>query len=214
MSNAEGIFGSGSGRSGHDPVTGILIAMRDAWLAGIGLTGNARGQSMAGGNPGAAFTAATLLAPMVGVLGAMADLAAANRQRFDQPGAGPAAHSPPGGQHDPVAADFLLPMGQAMMIAANRSISYWLGLAQIFESHQVTLSQATGGEAIDGSVGGSERLVRADALRALLREVGDLATREARILQNELSALDDNLAQTFQQPELSGSYRRRWRSKV
>ena len=92
MSNPEGIFGSGSGRSGHDPVTGILIAMRDAWLAGIGLTGNARGQSMAGGNPGAAFTAATLLAPMVGVLGAMADLAAANRQRFDPPGRRPLHH--------------------------------------------------------------------------------------------------------------------------
>jgi hypothetical protein len=55
MSNAEGIFGSGSGRSGHDPVTGILIAMRDAWLAGIGLKENASGQSMAGGNPGAAL---------------------------------------------------------------------------------------------------------------------------------------------------------------
>ena len=58
MSNAEGIFGSGSGRSGHDPVTGILIAMRDAWLAGIGLKGNLCGQSMAGGNPGATLPAA------------------------------------------------------------------------------------------------------------------------------------------------------------
>jgi len=212
MSNAEGIFGSGSGRSGHDPVTGILIAMRDAWLAGIGLKENASGQSMAGGNPGAALPAATLLGPMIGVLGAMADLAAANRQRFDQPRAGAATHS--GGQHDPIAADFLLPVGQAMMIAANRSVSYWFGLAQIFESHQARLAQVVGVEAIDGSVAGSERLFAADELRALLREVGDLATREARILQNELSALDENLAQTFQQPELSGSYRRRWRSKV
>ena len=212
MSNAEGIFGSGSGRSGHDPVTGILIAMRDAWLAGIGLKENASGQSMAGGNPGAALPAATLLGPMIGVLGAMADLAAANRQRFDQPSAGAATHS--GGQHDPIAADFLLPVGQAMMIAANRSVSYWFGLAQIFESHQARLAQVVGVEAIDGSVAGSERLIAADELRALLREVGDLATREARILQNELSALDENLAQTFQQPELSGSYRRRWRSKV
>jgi|ERR1700676_1314876 hypothetical protein len=212
MSNAEGIFGSGSGRSGHDPVTGILIAMRDAWLAGIGLKENASGQSMAGGNPGAALPAATLLGPMIGVLGAMADLAAANRQRFDQPSAGAATHS--GGQHDPIAADFLLPVGQAMMIAANRSVSYWFGLAQIFESHQARLAQVVGVEAIDGSVAGSERLFAADELRALLREVGDLATREARILQNELSALDENLAQTFQQPELSGSYRRRWRSKV
>ena len=212
MSNAEGIFGSGSGRSGHDPVTGILIAMRDAWLAGIGLKENASGQSMAGGNPGAALPAATLLGPMISVLGAMADLAAANRQRFDQPRAGAATHS--GGQHDPIAADFLLPVGQAMMIAANRSVSYWFGLAQIFESHQARLAQVVGVEAIDGSVAGSERLFAADELRALLREVGDLATREARILQNELSALDENLAQTFQQPELSGSYRRRWRSKV
>jgi hypothetical protein len=48
----------------------------------------------------------------------------------------------------------------------------------------------------------------------LLREVGDLATREARILQNELSTLDESLAQDFQQPDLSGSYNRRWRSKV
>jgi hypothetical protein len=212
MSNAQGIFGSGSGRSGHDPVTGILIAMRDAWLAGMALKENMSGQSMAGGNPGAALPAATLLGPMIGVLGAMADLAAANRQRFDQPSAGAATHS--GGQHDPIAADFLLPVGQAMMIAANRSVSYWFGLAQIFESHQARLAQVVGVEAIDGSVAGSERLFAADELRALLREVGDLATREARILQNELSALDENLAQTFQQPELSGSYRRRWRSKV
>jgi hypothetical protein len=212
MSNAEGIFGSGSGRSGHDPVIGILIAMRDAWLAGIGLKENASGQSMAGGNAGAVLPAATLLGPMIGVLGAMADLAATNRQRFDQPSAGAATHS--GGQHDPIAADFLLPVGQAMMIAANRSVSYWFGLAQIFESHQARLAQVVGVEAIDGSVAGSERLFAADELRALLREVGDLATREARILQNELSALDENLAQTFQQPELSGSYRRRWRSKV
>jgi hypothetical protein len=214
MSNAEGSFGSGSGRSRHDPVTGIFIAMRDAWLAGIALKENLSGQSMAGGNPGAASPAATLLGPMIGVLGAMADLAAANCRRFERPSAGPAAHSPPGGRDDPVAADFLLPMGQAMMIAANRSVSYWLGLAQIFESHQARLAQVVGVEAIDGSVAGSERLVTADELRALLREVGDLATREARILQNELSILDESLAQTFQQPELSGSYRRRWRSKV
>jgi hypothetical protein len=167
---------------------------------------------MAGGNAGAVLPAATLLGPMIGVLGAMADLAAANRQRFDQPSAGAATHS--GGQHDPIAADFLLPVGQAMMIAANRSVSYWFGLAQIFESHQARLAQVVGVEAIDGSVAGSERLFAADELRALLREVADLATREARILQNELSALDENLAQTFQQPELSGSYRRRWRSKV
>jgi hypothetical protein len=107
-----------------------------------------------------------------------------------------------------------LPMGSAMMIAANRSVSYWIGLAQIFESHQAKLAQVVGAAAIEGSAPGSERLVAADELRALLREVGDLATREARILQNELSTLDESLAQSIQQPDLSGSYHRRWRTKA
>jgi len=212
MSNAEDVF-FGPGRSGHDPVTGFFMAMRDAWLTGAGIKENGNGQSMPGGNPGAALPASVVLRPMISALGAMADLAAASRQGFGQPGAGP-AHPSPGGGHEPAAADFLLPMGQAMMIAANRSVSYWLGLAQIFESHQATLVQAIGVKAVDGPVAGSERLVTADALRALLREVGNLATREARLLQNELSALDESLVQIFQKPEPSGSYRRRWRAKV
>jgi hypothetical protein len=214
MSNADGNFGSGPGQSGHDPVTGIFMAMRDAWLAGTGLKKSADGPSMPGGNPGMASPAATLLGPVIGMLGAMTDLATASRQRFDQPGAGPTAALSPGSQGDPGAADLLLPIGHAMMIAANRSVSYWVGLAQIFESHQVKLAQVAGVEGSDATAPGSERLVAADELRALLREVGDLATREARILQNELSTLDESLAQGLQQPDPSGSYHRRWRAKV
>jgi hypothetical protein len=210
MSNAED--SSGSGRSGHDPVTGFLLAVRDAWLAGIAPKENVGGPTMPGGNPGAASAAATLLQPMIGMLGAMVDMAAPNRQRFDQPGDS-APHSAPDGQHDPVAADLLQPMGHAMMIAANRSVSYWLGLARIFESHRASLLQAAM-EPTEQNSATAASLVSADELRALLREVGDLATREARILQNELSVLDDNLAQSFQQPDQSGAYRRRWRSKV
>ena len=214
MSNAEGTSGSGSGRSAQDPVTGFFLAMRDAWLAGAALKETLTAPSMAGGNPGAASPAAGLLGPVIGVLGAMADFGAANRQRFDQAGAGPAGRSSSPGPNQAAAADLLLPTGYAMMIAANRSVSYWLGLVQIFESHQAKLAQVVSVEAIEGSAPGSERLIAADELRALLRKVGDLATREARILQNELSILDESLAQSFQQPDLSGSYSRRWRSKA
>lgn len=214
MSNADGSFGSGSGGSGRDPVTAIFMAMRDAWLAGsAALNENVSGQAMPGANPGAASPAATLLGPMIGMLGAVADLAAAGRPHFAQPGAKAATDSAPGVQSDPVAADLLLPIGHAMMIAANRSVSYWLGLAQIFESHQAKFAQAVGLEATEGSAPGSERLVAADELRALLREVGDLAAREARILQSELSTLDESLAQSFQQPDPSGAYHRRWHTK-
>jgi len=212
MSNADGSFGSGPGQPGRDPVTAIFMAMRDAWLAGVASKENFSGRPMPG-NPGAASPAATLLGPMIGMLGAVADLAAAGRQHFEQPGAKAATPSTPGGESNPAAADLLLPIGHAMVIAANRSVSYWLGLAQIFESHQAKLAQAVGLEATEGSPPGSERLVAADELRALLREVGDLATREARILQNELSTLDESLAQSFQPPDPSGSYHRRWHTK-
>jgi hypothetical protein len=213
MSNAEGTLGSGYVRSSQDPVTGFLFAVRDAWLAGAALKETLTASSIGGGNPEATPPGAGLLGPMIGVLDAMADFAAGNRRRSDQPRTEPAAGSPSPNQ-DNAAADLLLPIGHAMMIAANRSVSYWLGLVQIFESHQASLAQVVSKEAIEGSAPGPERLIAADELRALLREVGDLVTREARILQNELSILDETLAQGFQQPDPSGSYHRRWRSKI
>ena len=213
MSNAEGSVGSGYGRSSQDPVTGFLFAVRDAWLAGAALKESLTASSVGGGNPEATPPGAGLMGPMIGVLDAMADFAAGNRRRSDQPRTEPAAGSP-SPNRDNAAADLLLPIGHAMMIAANRSVSYWLGLVQIFESHQASLAQVVGKEAIEGSAPGPERLIAADELRALLREVGDLVTREARILQNELSILDETLAQGLQQPDPSGSYHRRWRSKV
>jgi len=210
MSHGEGMFGSGPGRSAHDPFADILMAMREAWLAGTGFRDNMSARSAPWGNPGAGLPAARLLGHMMGVLGAMADFAAAGRQRFDQPDAGGETGSPLDGQGS-VAADLMLPMSQAMMIAANRSVSYWLGLAQIFESHQARLAQVV---AVNGVASESDRLVAADELRALLREAGDLAVREARILQSDLDHLDESLVQAFQQADLSGSYRRRWRSKI
>jgi hypothetical protein len=213
MSNAEGTLGSGYVRSSQDPVTGFLFAVRDAWLAGAALKETLTASSIGGGNPEATPPGAGLLGPMIGVLDAMADFAAGNRRRSDQPRTEPAAGSP-SPNRDNAAADLLLPIGHAMMIAANRSVSYWLGLVQIFESHQASLAQVVSKEAIEGSAPGPERLIAADELRALLREVGDLVTREARILQNELSILDETLAQGLQQPDPSGSYHRRWRSKV
>jgi hypothetical protein len=164
-------------------------------------------------NADAGPPASDLLAPMIGFLGAMADFAAANRRRFD-PRADAVAGSSSPDQDGTAAADLVLPMGHAVLIAANRSVSYWIGLLQIFESHQARLAQVTSERANKSSAPGSERLIEADELRALLREVGDLATREAGILRSELSIVGESLAQGLQPPDSSGSYKRRWRSKV
>jgi hypothetical protein len=181
MSKAESSHGNGPDRSGRDPVTGIFVAMRDAWLAGIAAVESVSRSSVAGSNP---ETGESMI------------------------------HSTTGGQANVIAGDLVLPMGHAMMIAANRSVSYWLNLAQVFASHQARAVRAVGIEASDGGGTGSEHLVARDELRALLREVGDLAAREARMLQSELGTLSESLTPLSQQPGLSEPYRRRWRAKV
>ncbi|SRR5713101_4064029 len=137
-----------------------------------------------------------------------------SRQRSASLGDGAAADLPPGGQQNSVVADFVLPIGHAMMIATNRSFSYWLNLAQILGNYQARSIQTLGANGLDGSVAGSERLVAVDEVRELLREAGDLATREARLLQSEFGMLAESLAQSFQPSDQSGPYRRRWRSKI
>ena len=205
MPNTESTFDTRPGRS--DQGAGILGAMCDAWLAGIRAMESASGQSAAGSHPGATLPGG----PVIGILAAMADLATDNCRRFGEPG-GTAAGPTMGVQDNSIVADLALPIGHAMMIATNRSVSYWLGLAQILASHQARVVRAFGAE--DQGAAGSVQRVATDELRALLRQAGDLATREARILQNELGTLGDSLAQTLQPPDLSTPYRRRWRAKV
>jgi hypothetical protein len=119
-----------------------------------------------------------------------------------------------GGQDNAMAADFMLPVGHAMMIAANRSISYWLNLAQILARHQANSIRAAGAKAIGAGGAGAAQLPAQDELRAVLREVGDLTAREARLLQHEFGVLSESLTQPSQPPDLSAPYRRRWRVKA
>jgi hypothetical protein len=198
MSKAESSNSNGLGRSGHDPVTGVFLAMRDAWLEGIAAMASASRPSAVGSNSGAGMPGEA----MIRMLGAMADLAIGN------------AADSKSGQDSERAADLMVPMGHAMMIGANRSVSYWLSLARILAGHQASAVRTFGVNATGAGVAGSEHFVARDDLRALFREVGDLTTREARLLQHELGVLSENLMQTLQQPAPSAPYRRRWRAKI
>jgi hypothetical protein len=199
MSKAESNNSNRLGRSGHDPVTGVFLAMRDAWLEGIAAMASASRPSAVGSNSGAGLPGEA----MIGMLGAMADLAI-----------GKAANSTMGEQDSERAADLMVPMGHAMIIGANRSVSYWVSLAQILARHQANAVRTVGVKAVGAGVAGSEHFVARDDLRALFREVGDLTTREARLLQHELGVLSESLMQTLQQPDPSAPYRRRWRAKI
>ncbi len=179
MSESEATSEFDRGRSDHDPVTGLFLAMRDAWLA-IAANESMGAQFTAGRNPGQA-----------------------------NPGEAAGADLPPDDQQNSVAADVMLPMGQAMMIAANRSASYWLNLARLLGNYQAKSLQGLGAAGAGASAPGAERLVAVDELRGLLRDVGDLATREARLLQDELGILAESIAQSVQPSDQSRPYRRR-----
>ena len=155
--------------------------------------------SAVGSNAGAGLAGEA----MIGMLSAMADLAT-----------GKTANSTMGDQDSERANDLVVPMGRAMMIGVNRSVSYWLSLAQILARHQASAVRTVGVKAVRASEAGAEHFVARDDLRALFREVGDLTTREARLLQRELDVLSENLTQTLQQPDPSAPYRRRWRAKI
>jgi hypothetical protein len=199
MSKTESSNNNGLGRSGHDPVAGAFLAMRDAWLEGIAAMAGAMRPTAVGGNSGAGLPGEA----MIGMLGAMADLAI-----------GKAANSIKGDQDSERAADLMAPMGRAMMIGANRSVSYWLSLARILAGHQTSAVRTFGVKAVGADVAGSEQYVARDDLCALFREVGDLTAREARLLQHELGVLSESLIQTLQRPDPSAPYRRRWRAKI
>src|SRR6204780_4511725 len=100
MSHAEGTLGSGYVRPSLEPGTGFFFGVRDEGLAGAPLKETLTATSIGGGNPEATPPGAGLLGPMIGVLDAMADFAAGNRQRFDQPRAEPEAGSSSRGEDD------------------------------------------------------------------------------------------------------------------
>jgi len=57
-----------------------------------------------------------------------------------------------------------------------------------------------------------EGRVLADEVRACLREIGDVAMREARRLQMELERIGEAVARGLE-PEPSEFYQRRWKAK-
>ena len=109
----------------------MIVAMRDASLAGAAALESVSGPPAAAcRNPGTASAGDA----MIEAVGAVANVTATNLRRLW--GSGTAGGSTVGASEQSVTADLMLPMGQAMMIAASRSASYWLGLVQILATHQ------------------------------------------------------------------------------
>lgn len=102
-------------------------------------------------------------------------------------------------------------LGQAALIAFSSGLRYWSDLAAVCAARGDVLAR--------GLLVGGKPLIEAEqrqvieATRALAREVGDLAVREARRLQADLNDLALRLAATAPEPLTPPGSRRYARAK-
>ena len=98
---------------------------------------------------------------------------------------------------------------QAGMLATASAMRYWSSLAELIVRYQSVLVKEA---ATTATTTDSENRVHADELRALLRGVGDAATKESRRLQYELELLGEAVARATDQatPQQEITQARRW----
>ena len=104
-------------------------------------------------------------------------------------------------------------MMQTWLICATSTLRYWRDLTDVYARYQPVLIRSAAPRATPPPLtpDGEDRVL-ADEVRACLREIGDVAMREARRLQTELERIGEAVARGLE-PEPSEFYQRRWKAK-
>jgi hypothetical protein len=106
-------------------------------------------------------------------------------------------------------------IAQSYFIAANSGLRYLTGVAQIFGTHQSSILSSLLGAGANKQPSEEERREMAESIRAYLRELGDLALQEARLLQAELGEFGEAVACATQEDQdgPTPAHQRRWKAK-
>ena len=103
---------------------------------------------------------------------------------------------------------------QSYLAIATGSFRYFNGLTQTFAAHQHSIFS----HLVRGGLGAqlSEESQRAmtESVRAYLREVGELAEREARLMQTELAQLAEAITHAAPASDTRSDRQRRWKVKL
>ena len=185
MPDSRGTFDAGSGRETGDPALSLMAAVRDAWALSMSIM--------------------QTLAQQTG--GATARPGQEAVAEFD-----PEATTSHSGDV-PQEEDLSSVLMQTWLICAMSTLRYWQDLTEVYARHQSMLIRSAARRPTpQRSIPKSEDRVLADELRACLREIGDVAVREARRLQGELERIGEGVAGGLQ-PEAAEFYQRRWKAK-
>jgi hypothetical protein len=212
MSDPGASFGTAPERNTDNPIIDCITAACNAWTAGLSAlqviarqtdaAATARPDQEAGDDPLSA-----LIGISAGLATALSDMVA---QRRELPFAEAPGSSDPAGDTD--LASFMV---QTLMIGAASTLRYWRDLVGIYARHQPGLMQSLARRAMTrSSTPETGDLLLVDALRACLREVGDVAVQEARRFETELEQIGDAVARAVDEPGAPAAYRRRWKAKA
>jgi hypothetical protein len=211
MSDPGAAFGAAPGRDGSNPMIDCIAAACNAWTAGLGALQAVARQTAAAAAPRSGQGAAG--DPLSALIGISAGFASALGDMVAEPPELPPAAAP-GSSAAAGDADLAALLAQALVIGAASTLRYWRDLVGIYGKHQPALMQRLARRAMtQSSAPASEDLLLIDAMRACLREIGDVAVQEARRLAAELDEIGEAIARTVDEPGPSAAYRRRWKAK-
>jgi len=187
--------GRESASAASDASQAFASALRDLWSFGTAALETALGE---GGLGRAAESLRSYLGPVLRGVQSFGNMPESSAGRWQ-----------PAGQ----ALDAAGVLSQAYLIAAASGLRYWRRLAESYDAHQSAALRSLPALAADAGLSEQERRVLVDEFRAYLREMGDIASQEARLFQAQLERLAAAAADPPEGTEPPATYQRRWRAK-
>jgi hypothetical protein len=104
-------------------------------------------------------------------------------------------------------------VAQSYVIAASSGLRYLSRVAQTYGAHQAAVLSSLLGSGAGRHFSDAERRNLTENIRAYLREMGDIAQQEARILQVELEKVGEGLARAADESATTPPHQRHWKAK-
>ncbi len=104
-------------------------------------------------------------------------------------------------------------VAQSYLIAASSGLRYLSRVAQTYGAHQTGILSSFLRAGTSKEFSEADRRALTENIRAYLREMGDVAQQEARILQVELEKLGEGLARAVDDGTATAPHQRHWKAK-
>lgn len=130
-------------------------------------------------------------------------------------GAGAASGDPPGTSFGGAGkqAEMVSLIAQSYLIVASSGLRYLSRVAQTYGAHQTGIMSSFVRAGAGKQFSEDDRRALTENIRAYLREMGDVAQQEARILQVELEKVGEGLARAADEGAGTPTHQRHWKAK-